>query len=99
VDDDAVASNGLDLRLGANPTSGHVRLVLSLSQSAEARVEVFDIVGRRVRVLADGWRSAGEHPLVWDGRTDMGVPAATGMYFVSARSEGWGLMKRLVFIR
>lgn len=99
VGDMADAGAHIDLRVGANPASGHVPVVFSLSQPADARVEVYDLGGRLVRVLADGPRSAGAHALTWDGRSDGGVPAPTGMYFVSARSEGWGVMKRLILIR
>lgn len=99
VGDETVAGGALELRIGANPASGHVRLAFSLAQAAEARVEVYDLGGRRVRLLAEGLQGAGEHRLTWDGLSDAGVPASTGMYFVSARSEGWAVMKRVVLIR
>jgi hypothetical protein len=97
--DEPVVVGTIDLRVGAHPASGQVRIVFTLAQAAEARVEVCDLGGRLIRVLADGVRSAGEHLLTWDGRGGTGVPAPAGMYFVSARSEGWGVMKRLILIR
>jgi hypothetical protein len=90
----------LALRLGANPwTGGEERVVLTMPRGGRARVEVFDIGGRRVRVLASGWQSGGEHSLDWDGRDQAGGLVSRGIYFVMARAEGRQVTQRLVRIR
>jgi len=45
------------------------------------RLQLFDVTGRRVRVLADGALAAGRHTLVWDGRLEGGRRAPAGIYF------------------
>jgi hypothetical protein len=96
---DPVRVDAPDLRVAGNPSSGRVRLVLTLPRAGEARVSLLDVSGRVVRVLSDGWHAAGNHELDWDGMTDRGTAAAPGMYFVSARIEGWGVSKRVVLVR
>lgn len=60
---------------GANPVSGATTLAYALPEAASVRLEVFDALGRRVAVLADGAQAAGIQTATWDAR---GVPA--GVY-------------------
>jgi len=39
-----------------------------LPQAGRARLDVFDLAGRRVRTLQEGWISQGRHTVQWDGR-------------------------------
>src|SRR5206468_476997 len=45
-------------------------------------LEVLDLAGQRVAVLASGTLPAGEHQARWDGRSGSGARRAAGMYFV-----------------
>ncbi len=49
-----------------NPVRGVSTLALTLPEAGAVRVEVFDMLGRRVAVLHDGAMAAGLHPLVLD---------------------------------
>ena len=51
------------------------------------QLRIFDVRGRRVRVIADGVFAAGEHSAVWDGRDAQGQPQGSGVYF-SRLSQG-----------
>ena len=54
----------------------------SLPAAAVVTAAVFDLNGRRVATLRHGPVAAGEHDLVWDGRSDAGQPVAPGVYIV-----------------
>jgi hypothetical protein len=72
-----------------NPTAGTSQLRLRLVEAVSARIEVFDVSGRRVRTLvADARWPRGERLLQWDGSDDNGRPAASGAYFVRASLRG-----------
>jgi hypothetical protein len=66
------AGSGLEVRFG-------------LRRADRVRVEVFDLLGARVRVLADGAASAGEQVLRWDGRDADGRARGSGVYLVRVR--------------
>ncbi len=83
----------------ATPFAGEVRFSLFLPHAASARVGVYDVLGRRIHALADGWQPMGQSELVWDGRTAEGVTAGTGVYFVRAEWEGQFAVQRLVRVR
>ena len=49
-----------------NPFFQSTTLTYTLPHAAEVRVEVFDVLGRRVHLLADGFQSAGTHRVAFD---------------------------------
>jgi hypothetical protein len=63
-----------------NPFARNTQLRLGLPQSANVRVEVFDLAGRRVATLADGRMSAGWHNVQWGGADRSGGKVAAGIY-------------------
>jgi hypothetical protein len=91
---------GMSIRVtSATPSAEVVRFSLFLPREAGVRVGVYDVLGRQVRLLADGSRPAGIHELEWDGRTDEGVSAGSGVYFVRAEGERRIAVQRLVRVR
>ncbi len=83
----------------ATPGRLPVRMLWSLPVAARGRALVLDVRGARVRTLADGPLAAGNHLLVWDGRTGEGAAAAPGVYFVRAEAAGRALVRRVVLLR
>ena len=57
-----------------------------LDQPATIRVAVYDVRGREIKVLADGQRTAGLHPVQWDGRDRAGRKMPSGVYFISVQN-------------
>jgi flagellar hook assembly protein FlgD len=51
-------------------------------------VQVFNVRGELVKTLAKQWYPQGEHTVTWDGRTENGIGAPSGMYFAVAKSNG-----------
>ncbi len=88
--------SGMRLRAAyPNPTLGAARVPLLLAgpaqggkESYRVRAEVFDLSGRRVRVLYSGAMAPGEHALDWDGRTDAGADAGAGIFFTRVMVDG-----------
>ena len=79
-----------------NPGRGSTHFRLALPVAASPRVALYDVTGRRVRLLHDGALPAGEHALAWDGRNDAGQPVGAGIYFVRARWDGFQAERRVV---
>ncbi|MFH1852934.1 MAG: Calx-beta domain-containing protein, partial [Candidatus Neomarinimicrobiota bacterium] len=46
------------------------------------RIDVFNLLGQEVTVLADEVQALGRHEIRWDSRNSRGVPVASGLYFV-----------------
>jgi hypothetical protein len=63
-----------------NPFNAVTRLAFSLESRQTVNVAVYNVLGRKVKILADGEFSAGEHWLTWDGTDKNGRNVASGVY-------------------
>jgi hypothetical protein len=82
-----------------NPARGATLLRYTLPSAASVRLALFDLAGRRVRVLEEGGRSAGEHAARFDGSDAAGRALAAGLYFVRLEADGRSATTRLVIAR
>lgn len=87
--------------LGANPNpfrSG-TTIRFSLKEAGKARVSVYDITGRLVRSVLDGWTEAGAHEATWDGTDGVGKRVASGIYYVRMTAGKYAATKRAVLVK
>jgi len=63
-----------------NPFKGSTAIQFAVPRVEPIRIEVFDLLGRRIRTLADGAFPVGLHSVQWDQRDDRGNPARPGVY-------------------
>ena len=66
---------------------GESKVLLGIAQAGRVQVHVYDVAGRKVRLLADRVFPAGEQTLVWDGTDDGGRKVARGVYFVRSSTQ------------
>jgi hypothetical protein len=82
-----------------NPAREGVTLRFSVSRRAPARLDIFDVQGRRVATLVNGVLEPGPRELSWD-RVDLsGNRAKGGVYFVRFEAEGRRFTYRLAMLR
>ncbi|RMF58053.1 MAG: T9SS C-terminal target domain-containing protein, partial [Calditrichaeota bacterium] len=62
-----------------------IPFVLSGSRRFRVRMEIYNILGQRVRSLLNTVLPGGEHSVRWDGRNDGGNPVASGVYIYRLR--------------
>jgi len=78
----------LALVAGPSPFRDELRVLFTLPASAPVRVGVYDVTGRRVRVLHEGPLPAGAHAVAWSGRNERGTAVAPGIYFLRLEAGG-----------
>ena len=81
------------------PFNAEVTIPFALAEAGPVRLTVYNLMGQQIRVLADGWVDAGAHRVRWDGRTDAGVEAASGVYWAVLQAGGVVQTAKLVLIR
>lgn len=82
-----------------NPFFEATSLRYRLAERGPATLEVFDLLGRRVRVLAEGVQSAGAHEVRWDGHDADGRLVASGVYLVRLRTDAATATRRVSLLR
>lgn len=73
-----------------------VNLRFALPRAALTDVHVVDERDRRVRTLACGELTAGEHAIVWDGLDESGARCPAGRYILRLETAGSLLTSRVV---
>jgi hypothetical protein len=81
-----------------NPFNPLVNARFTLRQGAPVLAAVYDLSGRRVALLADGWFHAGDHALQWDGKQE-GRPAGTGVYLLRITTPDNTLRHKLMLLK
>jgi len=71
-----------------NPFNPTTTIKLNLPKAGDVSLKVFNVRGELVRTLVNGPMQAGEYSLIWDGKTDSGNQAASGVYFYEPRANG-----------
>ncbi len=89
----------VDLRTCPNPFNPVTTISCTISDTGLLKVDVFDLTGRRVRLLAAGNRTAGEHHIKWDGLDSGGRPVPSGVYLVRARVGGNSVYTKVVLAK
>lgn len=70
-----------------------------LGERKHAAVEVFDTRGKRVRTLFEGDLAPGTHVLSWDGRTNAGESAGSGIYLYRLRVDGESVARKMLLLK
>ena len=81
-----------------NPFADRVALELAVPRAGAARVAVYDVAGRVVRVLLAGRVAPGRLALEWDGRDAEGARVAPGLYLCRASAPGFEAVRRMVVL-
>lgn len=82
-----------------NPFNSDVSITFYASSEKNVRLDLFDILGRRIATLFDGEPRPGLNRLSWNGRNEDGSQAASGVYFVKLISDSEIRTKKAILLR
>lgn len=68
-----------------NPFNPSTIIPFTLSTGGDVSLSVYNIQGQKVRALADGYESAGNHFVKWNGEDDRGRKVSAGVYLYRMR--------------
>jgi hypothetical protein len=79
-----------------NPSRGDATIQFDVPVEGPARLEIFDVSGRRVATVVNGRLAPGRYSPTWDGRDTTGRRAAAGVYFVRLDAPAFRDTKKMV---
>lgn len=82
-----------------NPFGASTTIRFDLPRAGQARLEIFNVMGRRVRVLENGEMNPGRYAPVWDGRDEAGRSVSPGVYFVRMQAGDFSATEKVVRTR
>ncbi|MEE8573199.1 MAG: endonuclease [Gemmatimonadota bacterium] len=82
-----------------NPFNPTTTIRFEIPRERGVRVEVYDVSGRLVKVLADCDYPAGEHEVSWGGRDADGNEVASGVYFCRMTCGEFEAGRKMVLLK
>ena len=82
-----------------NPFNSGTVLLFDLPAAADVLMTVYDLSGRRVTTLVDGFRQAGRQSVHWDGTNAEGVQMPSGQYLISLKSGAVIQNRKIILMR
>jgi hypothetical protein len=82
-----------------NPFNPSTIIQYTIPLRSQVLIDVYDILGRRVRTLLNEVRDAGTYEIEWNGRDDSGIPVSSGLYLYRFSSEGTNIIKKMMLIK
>lgn len=80
-----------------NPFNSCTEIRYEIPHDAHVTIQIYDVRGQLIRMLADEAQSRGEYLARWDGRNRKGHAAGSGLYFCMLQSgDHQGVMKMVL---
>ena len=71
----------------------------ALKETGPVNLAVYNSLGQKVRVLADGPRSVGVHTVMWDGRDEAGRSVSSGVNFRRMHAGKYEKTQKMLYAR
>ena len=82
-----------------NPFNPRTIIGYTLPEQCRVQLEVFDVTGRRVKVLVDKIQAGGSFSADWNGRDTNGTATVSGVYFYRLTAGKTTLTRKMILLR
>lgn len=82
-----------------NPFNPITNIEFVLPKSGQVKIEIYNILGRKVRTLVDQHLKAGHKVVDWDGNDDSGEEVSSGIYFYQIKTSEFSQTRKMVLLR
>lgn len=80
VNDDPLSLNRNGIFNYPNPVRNSTTIEYNLEQAAYVTLRIYDMVGNEIKVVQDGYQSAGTQKVEWNAKNDAGIDVGAGSY-------------------
>ncbi len=82
-----------------NPFNPATTIEYTVSPGQHVDLAVYDVRGHLVRSLRSGWADAGPYNVAWDGQTNRGQPAVSGVYYIRLTGQFNTMTRKIVLLK
>ena len=82
-----------------NPFNPSTTIRYAVPEVAHVRLDILDVLGRRVATLVDETQNPGHHQVVWAGLNEGGRTVALGVYFLRLQAGDAVLTQRMLLMK
>lgn len=82
-----------------NPFNGSTNIKFYMNKTGMVKVELYNLLGQKVRSLVSEIRIAGFHSVSWDGKNDFGKDLVSGVYLYRMTTDNFKATKRILYLK
>ncbi len=82
-----------------NPFNSETAIEYSMPEVSQVRIDIYNILGQKVKTLVDQKQSAGHTRVVWDGKNQNGDALSSGTYFYRIQTERFVQIKKMLLLK
>ncbi|PID27272.1 MAG: hypothetical protein CSB55_09055, partial [Candidatus Cloacimonadota bacterium] len=82
-----------------NPFNPATSVNFDLAKDGKVKIEVYNVKGQLIKTLKNEFVSAGSHSVEWNGQTEHGEAAASGVYFIRMTADNFTSMKKALMLK
>jgi hypothetical protein len=82
-----------------NPFNPETEIHFDLPVTSVVKLEIYNMLGQRVRELHNGLKPAGGYGVVWDGRDDSGREVGSGVYLYQLTTDRYSATRKMLLVR
>ena len=79
-----------------NPFNPETRFQYNIPVDGIVSIEVYDILGKKIKTLVNQWKSAGVHNEIWSGQNDNNQMVSSGVYFYQVKVGDEQITKKMI---
>jgi len=100
IDDELEIPNNFSLSQNyPNPFNPSTTIEYSIPSATDVRLVVYNVRGQAVATLVNEFQSAGNHQVQWDGNSESGIKAASGVYFYRLETKDQVETKKMILVK
>jgi hypothetical protein len=81
-----------------NPFNPSTVIEYELPHPVHIRIEIYNILGQKIKTLFDGFQSDPSGRIVWDATNDLGQSVSTGIYIYSLSAEEIRINRKMLLL-
>jgi len=82
-----------------NPFNSSTKIKYSVPRLSRVTIDIYNLLGRKVKSLINEMKSAGSYTANWDGTDMNGRPTSTGVYYYRISTGDLSATKKLVLLK
>ena len=82
-----------------NPFNGQTNIEFQISSLSNVKIQIFNILGQKIKTLLDEEKSPGYYTIIWDSKNDFGDSMNSGIYFIKFNSGKFTETKKMTLLK
>ncbi len=82
-----------------NPFNSTTTIHFTLKDKSEAILEIFNMMGEKIKTLISQTLPAGQHSFVWNSTNEAGEAVSSGIYFYRLKTDSEVISKKMILLK